>query len=256
MSVRAVGGSTKRAFDLAAGSVCLLLALPLFMVTAAAVRLSSWGPVFFRAERAGLGGGVFRLWKFRSMRTEGRRDWRSITEASDSRITAVGSVLRTTKLDELPQLFNVLRGEMSLVGPRPEEADVLTRHYPASISAEILRARPGMTGLLQVRVFPDMTNETVPPGVDPQEFYFRDQLPRRVAVDLEYVRRWTFGLDLAILLETVWCLLARAPFILLFGRRSISHALPPLNDAELIRRFEVHGSGAEGARRPGTSTRR
>lgn len=239
MSAPVVGGPAKRAFDLVVGSVTLAITSPLFLLVAFAVKATSRGPVFYRAERTGVGREVFGLWKFRSMRAARPGEGPSITEAADSRITLVGKLLRTTKLDELPQLLNVLRGEMSLVGPRPEEADVLERRYPRAIATEILTARPGMTGLLQVRVFPDMTNEIIPEGVDPQIFYFRDQLPRRVAVDLHYVRRWSLAFDLAIILRTVWCILFRAPQILIFGRRPILHALPPVDDPDLLALFSA-----------------
>ena len=246
-----VGGAPKRAFDLAVGCAMILLLLPVLLLGALAVRLTSRGPVLYRARRSGVGGKVFEIWKFRSMRPARAGDARRITEADDARITAVGKIMRTTKVDEIPQLFNVVRGEMSIVGPRPEEEEVLVAHYPHEIRREILSARPGLTGLLQVRVFPDMTNEIIPEGVDPQEFYFRDQLPRRVAVDLDYVRRWTMGLDLAIIARTVALLLLRAPWIVLFGRRQVIHALPPVEDPTLLALFRGLARGGEGPPAPG-----
>lgn len=238
-----VGGIFKRGFDLLLGLPVLIFLSPLFLALAIAVRLSSPGPALYRARRAGVGGEVFRIFKFRSMRAEESSRGPLITEADDARITPLGHLMRTTKLDELPQLLNVIRGEMSIVGPRPEEEEVLRSHYPASIRREILRARPGLTGLLQVKVFPDMTNEIIPAGMDPQEFYWRDQLPRRVAVDLEYVRRWSPAMDAWIILRTVGLLLVRAPWIMLFGRSSVRHALPPVTDPGLRELFL--GTGTE-----------
>lgn len=242
-----VGGATKRLFDLLAGSAVFLVLSPFTLIIAAAVRLTSRGPAFYRAQRVGVGGRVFSLWKFRSMRVEPAGQSAKITGAGDPRVTPLGRILRTTKLDELPQLINVLRGEMSLVGPRPEEDAVLRRDYPREVACEILSARPGMTGLLQVRVFPDMTNEVIPEGVSVEEFYRTDQLPRRVAVDLHYVREWSMALDLWIILRTLWCVLARAPWILLFGRREIRFALPPVDDEALLRLFQEHEAGAGGS---------
>ncbi len=235
-----VGGAAKRWFDLVLAVPSLFVLAPLFLVVAAAVRLSSPGPILYRARRAGYRGSVFEIVKFRTMRVASGGGGPKITEADDARITRPGRFLRTTKLDELPQVFNVLRGEMSIVGPRPEEAEVLDLHYPVPVRREILRARPGLTGLLQILVFPDMTNEIIPEGMEPQEFYFRDQLPRRVAVDLQYVRNWSVAGDMMIILRTVLLVLVRAPRILLLGRPRVEHALPPVRDEGLLDLFARH----------------
>lgn len=242
-----VGGTVKRAFDLLFAGALLLLFMPLLLVVAVAVRATSRGPTIYRARRVGAGETVFEILKFRTMRVLPDGPSPAITEAQDSRITAVGWLLRTTKMDELPQLVNVIRGDMSIVGPRPEDESTMLRYYPARVRKELQRARPGMTGLLQVRVFPDMTNEIVPDGMDPQEFYNRDQLPRRVAVDLEYIRSWTLFMDLEVLGSTIWCLLVRAPRILLFGRPRVRYALPPVEDPELVMLFDAHARSRGGA---------
>jgi lipopolysaccharide/colanic/teichoic acid biosynthesis glycosyltransferase len=250
-----VGGRVKRILDLAIGLPALILLSPLFLLAAVCVCLSSPGPALFRARRVGVGGRVFDIYKFRSMRAA-TAVGPKITEAGDSRITPLGRLMRVTKLDELPQLLNVVRGQMSVVGPRPEEEEVLNSDYPEGIRGEILRARPGLTGLLQVRVFPDMTNEIVPEGMDPQEFYRLDQLPRRVAVDLDYVRHWSAGRDIGIIFRTIGLILFRAPWILVFGRRPVLLALPPVEDPGVLSQFAAirraaagaGGGGAEGER--------
>jgi lipopolysaccharide/colanic/teichoic acid biosynthesis glycosyltransferase len=151
--------SAKRAIDVVGAAVGLLLLTPLLLAAAVAVRLDSPGPALFRQRRAGIGGRTFWMWKFRTMVRGAERlrdelmavsrdlDWLNVE--ADPRVTRVGRVLRRTSLDELPQLFNVLRGEMSLVGPRPLPLEEHAR-IPAWAAARLM-VRPGMTGLWQVR---------------------------------------------------------------------------------------------------------
>ncbi len=173
--------------DLLIASALLLLLSPLLAACALAVRRSSRGPVFFRQRRLGVHGRPFRLLKFRSMihnAPEVRNpDGSAYSGADDPRVTPVGRFLRQTSLDELPQLLNVLRGEMSLVGPRPDQVDQL-RFYTEDEKRK-LRVKPGMTGLAQISG--------------------RNNIPwaRRKALDLEYVERHSFWLDWGILLRTV-----------------------------------------------------
>ncbi len=184
----------KRAVDLFVGGALLVLTAPLFALIALAVKLDSPGPVLFRQPRAGLDGRVFEILKFRSMHAAaadpgGRR----LTARGDPRVTRVGALLRCTSLDELPQLINVLKGEMSLVGPRPHplEAMVGGRAYEEVVTdiARRLRVPPGITGLAQVEGWRG-TTET------------ERQLVERVRLDLEYIERWSIWLDLEILLRT------------------------------------------------------
>jgi exopolysaccharide biosynthesis polyprenyl glycosylphosphotransferase len=190
----------KALFDRCAGFVLLLLAAPLLAVLALAVRLTSRGPAFFVQERGGLNGHPFRMVKLRTMR-EGAEGERAALLAEnemegpvfkitrDPRVTRLGAFLRRTSLDELPQLVNVVRGEMSLVGPRPLP-QVETRGLTGSHRRR-LSMRPGMTGLWQV----SGRNEVA--------------FPEWMALDLQYVDGWSFGLDLAILWRTVGVLLSR-----------------------------------------------
>jgi lipopolysaccharide/colanic/teichoic acid biosynthesis glycosyltransferase len=183
------------------------------LLIALVVKLTSPGPIFYRGRRAGLCGREFWQLKFRSMRTGAAGS--SFTARDDDRITPIGRLIRTTKLDEFPQLFNVLRGEMSLVGPRPEAFDVVEELYTRE-QLRVLTVRPGLTCLLQVRIFPDFTYD-VPTGADPTSYYRHTILPARLAEDLEYVDRQSLALDLKLLAQTAWCLLFKS-WPLLAGR--------------------------------------
>lgn len=180
----------KRAFDLLCSSVLLVLSLPVMLVTAVLIKLESAGPVLYRQERVGLNGRTFEVIKFRSMRTDAERDgkprWAS---ANDDRVTRVGAFIRRARIDELPQLVNVLKGEMSLVGPRPERAyfvEQLTQQIP--FFALRHSVKPGVTGWAQVRYAYGATVE------DSQE---------KLQYDLYYAKNHTLFLDLIVLLETV-----------------------------------------------------
>jgi lipopolysaccharide/colanic/teichoic acid biosynthesis glycosyltransferase len=204
----------KRALDVVLSALLLVLACPAMLAIALAVKLTTSGPVFYRGRRAGLRGRLFEQIKFRSMTvgTPGA----AFTSRSDPRVTGVGKLLRFVKLDELPQLFNVLRGEMSIVGPRPEDARVVTRCYSRG-QLRVLTVRPGLTGLLQVRVFPDFTYD-VPEGVDPERYYQTRILPERIEEDLQYVDRMSLWTDLGIILQTAWCISVKG-WIVLWRRR-------------------------------------
>jgi lipopolysaccharide/colanic/teichoic acid biosynthesis glycosyltransferase len=175
----------KRTMDLAAGVAGLAaLALPLGII-AAAIKLDSRGPVFFRQDRMGQDGKAFRIWKFRSMTDKSEHTGMGYaTGRADPRITRVGRVLRPFSLDELPQIFNILKGEMSLVGPRPTlkyQVDQYTPHQRRRLAA-----KPGMTSLASVRG--------------------RNDLPwaERIELDVWYVEHWSLWLDLKILARTPW----------------------------------------------------
>jgi lipopolysaccharide/colanic/teichoic acid biosynthesis glycosyltransferase len=187
--------SMKRLFDVAVAATGLaLLAVP-FAVIALAIKVSSPGTVFYRQKRIGRGGQPFWLYKFRSMRNaEGGAQ---VTVDGDQRITAVGRVLRRWKLDELPQLYNVLRGEMSLVGPRPE-VERFVRRYTAE-QRLLLEQTPGLAGLAQL-VYPHEA-DLLRGCDDPEEAYERYLLPRKLAVELQYEQQRTFWSDMRLLGE-------------------------------------------------------
>lgn len=186
-----VTGALKRSSDVAASVALLLLfGLPMLAI-AAGVRLSSPGPIIFRQPRYGLNGRVFHIWKFRTMTvTEDGAAFRQATR-NDARVTRFGAFLRASSLDELPQLFNVLRGDMALVGPRPHPV-AMNEQQRKLIERYMLRhkVRPGITGWAQVHGF---RGETDTP----------DKINGRIRLDLEYIDNWSLGLDLRILLRTL-----------------------------------------------------
>lgn len=174
-------------------SLALILAAPLLVVIAIAIKVDSSGPVFFRQERMGWSGGIFRIWKFRSMIVHQVEEGIvKQAQKNDPRVTRVGAFIRRTSLDELPQLFNVLRGEMSLVGPRPH-AIQHDAEYSNSIVDYFARhnIKPGITGLAQVRGFRGETRDI-------------EQMVQRVESDIEYINNWSLWLDFVILLRTVF----------------------------------------------------
>jgi lipopolysaccharide/colanic/teichoic acid biosynthesis glycosyltransferase len=199
------GGAGKRAFDVAAAIVMLLALAPLFLLVAVAVKLDSPGPVLFRQERVGRRGRRFRMVKFRTMVTGADALGPNVSATEDRRITRVGRVLRRAFLDEAPQLLNVLKGEMSLVGPRPE-----TPEYVALLSSEqrrILCVRPGMTGPSTL-AFSAVESGILAAQEDPDRYYRERLLHERIAADLRYVEGASLSGDLLLLLRTAGLVLA------------------------------------------------
>lgn len=199
----ALGGAIKRSFDIVGSILALLLFSPLLLMLALLVKTSSPGPVFYGHTRIGRNGKAFRCYKFRTMVQNGeeilknhllqnsaaREEWLATRKLQDDpRVTRVGAVLRKLSLDELPQLFNILRGDMSFVGPRPVVQDELDLYGRAAVY--YLRSRPGLTGLWQISG--------------------RNDVPyrRRVAFDRRYVENWSFAFDLVIIVRTVPAVLA------------------------------------------------
>ena len=189
-------GPVRELFDRCAAAVGLLLLSPLFAIVALLIRLDSRGPVFFRHERVGRDFRPFRMWKFRTMRPD--VPGRPLTIGADPRITRVGRVLRQTKIDELPQLVNVLAGDMSLVGPRPEVRQYVDLHLAEY--RELLQVRPGLTDLAAL-AYRDEAAQLA--GVaDPERVYVSDTLPRKLRLSRESIERSSFWFDLGILART------------------------------------------------------
>lgn len=187
MSGRGIQPAAKRLFDVAASLLLLALCLPLLLAAAALVKLTSPGPVLFLQERPGLGGRVFRIYKLRTMRTGSERMVKGQEVGRDDpRVTPAGRLLRRTKVDELPQLLNVLKGDMSLVGPRPERplfVDKFKEEIPRYMVKH--QVRPGLTGWAQVNGLRGDTS-----------------IRKRIEYDIYYIENWTVWFDLKIILMT------------------------------------------------------
>ena len=180
----------KRAFDIVVALAMLVFFAPSLLLVALLIRLESPGPVLFRQARGGLNGRLFTIYKFRSMRCEENGETIVQATRADDRITRVGRFIRKTSIDELPQLLNVLKGDMSLVGPRPH-ARAHDQHYGERIAGYALRfrARPGLTGLAQIQGLRGGTDNI-------------DSMARRVRADIAYIETWSFASDLRIMLLT------------------------------------------------------
>lgn len=189
----------KRAFDVAVAAVGLVVFAPVLFVLAAAVRLTSTGPALFAQERMGLGGRPFRILKFRTMVADAPKLGGPLTAGErDPRITRVGAILRATKLDELPQLVNVLRGDMSLVGPRPEVAKYVAR-YPAEYE-KLLSVRPGITDPSSLRYRNE--GKLLANAPDPEAFYVQRILPDKIRLSSDYIDSISFLGDVALIVRT------------------------------------------------------
>ena len=200
-----LGRLVKGGLDLGLAVAGLVVLAPLLLLVGIVVRLDSPGPALFAQERIGRGGRPFRMWKYRTMVHGAERLGPGITVAEDQRVTRVGRWLRQTKLDELPQLLNVLLGDMSLVGPRPELG-----HYVALYSPEeraVLALRPGITDPATLAFRHE--EELLAHAEDPERHYRDVVMPEKLALNLEYARRATVLTDLAVLVRTVAALFER-----------------------------------------------
>ena len=195
---------SKRLFDIAFAGLALLLLCPVLLAVALWVRLDSPGPVFFRQQRVGQGGRPFGIYKFRTMHTGAEAVGPQITVGQDARITRAGTWLRRSKLDELPQFLNVLRGDMSVVGPRPEVPRYVA-HYPAEMRQSVLSVRPGITDLASVQYRSESALLAQSP--DPERTYVETILPAKLVLCQQYVRERSLLLDLKIIAMTLGILL-------------------------------------------------
>ena len=196
----------KRAFDLVFTMCASIVLLPAAFGAALLVRLSSPGPILYTSDRIGRGGIRFTLYKFRTMAVDADRKGPAITHRNDARVTRFGRLLRKTKFDEFPQVVNVLRGEMSIIGPRPESPQYVALYTEEQ--RQVLEARPGLTSLAQV-LYRD--EENLLPETGTELHYTREILPRKLALDLYYVRRWSLWLDVKVFLLGVLGLLSVRP---------------------------------------------
>jgi lipopolysaccharide/colanic/teichoic acid biosynthesis glycosyltransferase len=200
----ALRAALKRTIDVTVALLGLIVLAPLLLLIALLIVLDSPGPVFYRADRAGFRGRPLRMLKFRKMRPDARGG--ALTVADDERLTRLGAWLVRSKLDELPQLWHVVRGEMSLVGPRPESPEHVER-FPAAYEV-ILRVRPGLTGYTQLAF---AREESILDTRDPYTHYVTRLLPQKVELDRLYATRWGTRRDLRILGATIVTVVLRQP---------------------------------------------
>jgi lipopolysaccharide/colanic/teichoic acid biosynthesis glycosyltransferase len=191
---------TRRAVDILVAGIILAIVGPVIVLLAAAVRLASRGPAFYRQVRIGRSGEPFTILKLRSMVTGADRAGPLVTGRTDSRVTRIGAVLRSTKLDELPQFINVLKGDMTLIGPRPEVQRYIT--FYSDDELDTLNVRPGLTGAGQI-FYSRVQQVPILDDEDPEQHYIRYELPAKLAIDLDYLKRRSLKRDLMVLVRTV-----------------------------------------------------
>jgi lipopolysaccharide/colanic/teichoic acid biosynthesis glycosyltransferase len=197
----------KRFLDLSIATVALLLLLPFFLLIAVLVKVTSTGPVFYRQGRVGKAGRCFNIIKFRTMHLDADKNGPSITSAGDPRITALGRMIRTLKLDELPQLWNVLKGEMSLVGPRPEIPS-----YANSYTEEqrkVLEVRPGITDPASIAY--RYEEGLLGRQANPAAYYQEVLLPHKLTLNAEYIRNISLKSDIHLVGKTLWSVFMTRP---------------------------------------------
>ncbi len=190
----------KRFFDIILSLFGLIFVSPLFLIVAILIKLSYSGPVFYRGERTGKDGKIFKIFKFRTMVVDADKIGGPSTSADDSRLLRIGKFLRKHNLDELPQLINILKGEMSFVGPRPEvPSEVET--YEEGTKKIILSLKPGMTDLATLANIHE--EEILREAADPHQVYRELIKPKKLKLAVEYVKKRSFWLDIKIIIQTL-----------------------------------------------------
>lgn len=191
---------SKRCFDIFFSLLGISFLLLLFLFVAIAIKCSSKGPVLFKQERVGKDGKVFKIWKFRSMVVNAEAKGMQITTDGDSRITKVGKFIRKTKIDELPQLFNVLSGKMSFVGPRPEVPKYVAMYDEEQ--TKVLSVKPGITDLASIEFRNE--NDLLDGDEDPERKYIEEIMPAKLALNLKYIEKAGFFYDIGLIFKTVF----------------------------------------------------
>lgn len=188
----------KRLFDIAASGLGLLCLSPVFLILAIWIKMDSKGPVFYKQIRVGKDNKDFRLYKFRSMRPDADKSGLITVGGRDPRVTRSGYYIRKYKLDEFPQLINVFKGDMSLVGPRPEVRKYVDKYTPEQM--RVLSVRPGITSLASIRYRNE--NDILAAADDPERCYVERVMPDKLSIDLEYVGRATLWNDVKLIFST------------------------------------------------------
>lgn len=189
----------KRLFDILASGIGIIILSPVLLIIALRIKTGSDGPIFFKQVRVGKDGKEFEILKFRTMVVDAEKMGRQITVGADNRITKVGGFLRKYKLDELPQLFNVFKGDMSLVGPRPEVPRYVKLYTEEQ--RKVLNVKPGITDLASIRYRDE--NELLGKAENPDEFYINTIMPDKLALNLEYINKSNVFYDIYIIIETI-----------------------------------------------------
>jgi lipopolysaccharide/colanic/teichoic acid biosynthesis glycosyltransferase len=189
----------KRLLDLVLASLGLLGTLPLWIMFGIAIKVADRGPVFFRQERVGRWGQSFLIWKFRTMRVNAESLGPSVTKSGDPRVTPVGRLLRKWKLDELPQLLNVLAGDMSFVGPRPEVPKYVALY--SSEQRQVLSLRPGITDVASLEFRHE--EELLAQAPDPDQYYRTVCIAKKIELNLRYAKEASLGADIVVIFRTI-----------------------------------------------------
>jgi lipopolysaccharide/colanic/teichoic acid biosynthesis glycosyltransferase len=195
----------KRTIDFGVALAGLIVLFPFFLIVAALIKFDSPGPVFYRQERVGLQGKLFKVFKFRSMKIDSDKSILITIGQRDPRITTMGYFLRKLKIDELPQLINVLKGEMSLVGPRPEVEKFVKLYNPDQV--RVLSVKPGITDYASIKFRNE--NKLLEGKPDPIEFYVNEIMPEKLRLNLKYIDSQSLLTDIRIISKTLFLLIAR-----------------------------------------------
>lgn len=193
----------KRIFDFVVSLFGLIVLCPLLLLIAIIIKLDSKGPVFFKQVRVGKNENVFKIFKFRTMIVDAEKKGMQITVGKDSRITKSGHLLRKFKLDELPQLINVLIGDMSFVGPRPEVPKYVALYDEQQ--RNILRVRPGITDLASIEYRDE--NTLLAESKNPEDTYIKEIMPRKIELNIEYLKKISLFFDIKLILKTILVIL-------------------------------------------------
>ncbi|OAO79479.1 sugar transferase [Anoxybacillus flavithermus] len=198
--VKVVNNWLKITFDFVVSIVAILVLIPIFLIISFLIKIDSKGPIIFKQVRVGKNGKEFKIYKFRTMVTDAERLGKQITVGHDPRITRVGHFLRKFKLDELPQLFNVLKGDMSFVGPRPE-VPRYTQLYNEE-QKKVLTVRPGITDYASIKYRNE--NEILAKSEDPEKTYIEVIMPDKLKLNLKYIEEQSLWLDIKIIFMTLY----------------------------------------------------
>ncbi len=197
----------KRTFDLVVAFIFIFILSPLLILSAIAIKLDSKGTIFYLQERVGLNGKLFKIFKFRTMKPDADKSGLLTIGQNDARITGVGKLLRNTKLDELPQLFNVVLGDMSIVGPRPEVKKYVELYTPEQ--KRVLTVQPGITDYASIQYANE--SDLLKKYKNPEESYIKEIMPHKLELNLFYIAHKSFKTDLSIIFATLYRIIKNKP---------------------------------------------